>query len=154
MRPSLGSTHRSLVKSLHMLSSASSIMVERLGPSPAPELTGTDFLSLVVFLWPRPDLVVDVNDPPACADLAGSMASEDGGGAACSTDGEGWSPRLSSLSAFRCWLLAPFGWNHIVLRVVRIWSRWMKMLALCRLSLVPLARCLSFVFDGLEHIGT
>lgn len=86
-------------------------MVERL------ELTGTDFLSLVVFLWPRPDLVVDVNDPPACADSAGSMASEDGGGAACSTDGAGWSARLS-LSASLCWLLAPFGWNHIVLRVV------------------------------------
>ena len=113
-------------------------MVERLGPS--PELTtGTDFLSLVVFLWPRPDLVVDVNDPPACADLAGAMASEEEGGAACSTDDVGWSARLS-LSASRCWLLAPFGWNHIV--------EIMMSHAEPDENVVP--SCVSFGFDGLD----
>ena len=108
-------------------------MVERLGPS--PELTtGTDFLSLVGFLWPLPDLVVDVDDPPACADLAGAMASEEGGGAACSADDVGWSARCS-LSASRCWLLVPFGWNHIVEML------WMK-------NVVP--SCVSLGFDGLD----
>lgn len=111
-------------------------MVERLGPS--PELTtGTDFLSLVVFLWPRPDLVVDVNDPPACADLAGAMASEEEGGTACCTDDVGWSARLS-LSASRRWLLAPFGWNHIV-EIMMSQSR-MKMWF----------RLVSLWFDGLD----